>query len=263
MTKAGNQCSRQVKLPATHYHLDPTPVLYCHQHKEVISSQTGFYVRKAGSEDRFVDFSHYIPKYLQVDTELALRVEMEKATSSTDVPGYIYTYEILDAEKSDVIQLKVGRAVNLNKRLGQWGKQCSSKEQILRGWWPGTVEDDDGTGGSLLKGNIKPGKPGPFCHRAERLVHIELADLSLHAPYLNPDWPNNTSDPSPSVGAANSPKKTTTKDSETTCLDCGVVHKEIFTFPRPGTGRYKGREWDLIVKPVIEKWGRFLEEYYT
>ena len=58
MTKAGKQCSRQVKLPATHSHLDPTPVLYCHQHKEVmISAQTGFYVRKAGNADRFVEFS--------------------------------------------------------------------------------------------------------------------------------------------------------------------------------------------------------------
>lgn len=58
MTKAGKQCSRQVKLPATHSHLDPTPVLYCHQHKEVmITAQTGFYVRKAGSADRFVEFS--------------------------------------------------------------------------------------------------------------------------------------------------------------------------------------------------------------
>ena len=168
---------------------------------------------------------------------------MEKATSLADVPGYIYTFEIrgnvvscssthepvhiddvdsADAKRSDMIHLKVGRTTNLVKRLDQWDKQCGSKIQIPRGWWPGTVEDDDGTGGSLLKGNIKAGDPGPFCHRVERLVHIELTDLSLHAPYLNPDWPNNTCDPSPSVGATNSPKKTTRKE---TCLDCecGIV----------------------------------------
>jgi hypothetical protein len=260
MTKAGKQCSRQVKLPATHSHLDPTPVLYCHQHKEVmITAQTGFYVRKAASADRFVEFSRmrtlnvkeghaclisfrfadYIPKYLQVDTQLALRVEMEKATSLADVPGYIYTFEIrgnvvpvlvpheqrawmmfnfADLKRPDVIQLKVGRAVNLVKRLDQWDKQCGSKIQIPRGWWPGTVEDHDGTGGSLLKGNIKAGDPGPFCHRVERLVHIELTDLSLHAPYLNPGWPNNTPDPSSSAGATSPPKKTAAK--ETICLDC-------------------------------------------
>lgn len=116
-----------------------------------------------------------------------------------------------DPKRPDVIQLKVGRAVNLTKRLDQWDKQCGSKIQIPRGWWPGTVEDE--TGGSLLKGNIKAGDPGPFCHRIERLVHIELTDLSLHAPYLNPGWPNKTCDP-----ATRFPKKTTTKD--TTCFDC-------------------------------------------
>ncbi|KAH0830323.1 hypothetical protein J3R83DRAFT_1694 [Lanmaoa asiatica] len=250
MTKTGKQCSRQVKLPATHSILDPTPVLYCHQHRERMkAAQTGFYV---GNADKYVEFSHYIPEYLQMDTQLALRVEMEKATSSADVPGYIYTFEIRDPKRPDVIQLKVGRAVNLIKRLDQWDKQCGSKIQIPRGWWPGTVEDN-GTGTSLLKGNIKAGDPGPFCHRVERLVHIELADLSLHAPYLNS---NNISYSGTSLS-----KKTTAK--ETACFDCGVVHREIFTFPRPEKGEYKGKEWDLIVKPVIEKWGRFVKEYYT
>lgn len=72
MTKAGKQCSRQVKLPATHSLLDPTPVLYCHQHKEaMISAQTGFYVRKAGNADRFVEFSRMrILKVKQSDGRL-------------------------------------------------------------------------------------------------------------------------------------------------------------------------------------------------
>ncbi|KAI9568991.1 hypothetical protein HD554DRAFT_2094419 [Boletus coccyginus] len=259
MTKAGRQCFRQVKLSAMHCMLDPTPVLYCHQHKEgMITAQTGFYVRRVGNADRFVEFNYYIPKYLQADTQLALRVEMEKATSLADVPGYIYTFEIRDPKRPDVIQLKVGRAVNLVKRLDQWDKQCGSKTQIPRGWWPGTVDDDDdGTAGSLLKGNMKAGDPGPFCHRVERLVHIELTDLSLHAPYLNPGWSSSTRDP----GATTSPKKTTAKES--TCLDCGAVHREVFAFPRPVKGEYKGKEWDLIVKPVIEKWGKFVKEYYT
>lgn len=36
----------------------------------------------------------WIPSYLQPDTQVSLRVEMEKSRSRSDVPGYIYTFEI-------------------------------------------------------------------------------------------------------------------------------------------------------------------------
>lgn len=36
----------------------------------------------------------YIPPYLHPDTQVALRVEMEKPRSQSDVEGYIYTFEI-------------------------------------------------------------------------------------------------------------------------------------------------------------------------
>ena len=32
----------------------------------------------------------------------------------------------------------------------------------------------------------------------------------------------------------------------------GAVHKEIFSFPRAKTGPYKVKEWEKIVKPVID-----------
>ncbi len=38
-------------------------------------------------------------------------------------------------------------------------------------------------------------------------------------------------------------------------------HQEIFSFDRVTKGRYKGKEWEEIVKPVIEKWGGFVEAY--
>lgn len=38
------------------------------------------------------------------------------------------------------------------------------------------------------------------------------------------------------------------------------MHKEIFTFTRVQKGRLKGHEWDRVVQPVIERWGRFVEE---
>ena len=41
----------------------------------------------------------------------------------------------------------------------------------------------------------------------------------------------------------------------------GTMHKEIFEFKRPKKGRYKGKEWELLVKPIIEKWGDYVENY--
>lgn len=38
------------------------------------------------------------------------------------------------------------------------------------------------------------------------------------------------------------------------------MHKEIFTFTRVQKGKMKECEWNLIVKPVIERWGRFVDE---
>jgi hypothetical protein len=38
-------------------------------------------------------------------------------------------------------------------------------------------------------------------------------------------------------------------------------HQEIFSFERVMEGRYKGKEWEKIVKPVVEKWGGFVEGY--
>lgn len=104
---------------------------------------------------------------------------MEKPASVADVPGYIYCYEIRDPKTPNEVQLKVGRAVNMVKRLDEWSKQCVSKEVVLRGWWPGKILDDDGTGPSLLKGRIQAGDKGKFCHRLERMSGANLNATTL------------------------------------------------------------------------------------
>lgn len=87
---------------------------FCFQHsKEMMgpSRPSGYYARKNGEWVVFAGklliyhchlrclftrfgLSDYIPEYLQLETQLALRVEMEKVRSQSDVPGYIYTFEI-------------------------------------------------------------------------------------------------------------------------------------------------------------------------
>ena len=126
---------------------------------------------------------------------------MEKPASLADKDGYIYAYEIrststppstfpqpkltrclknVDPNTPKEIHIKVGRAINLVKRLDEWGKQCVSREVILRGWWPGTVEDNDQDSNnsvngsvSLMKGRIKPGEKGKYCHRLEREFRVQ------------------------------------------------------------------------------------------
>ncbi|KAF9244252.1 hypothetical protein BU15DRAFT_42145 [Melanogaster broomeanus] len=264
MKKSDERCKNPVKLPPTHPHLGPTLAVYCHIHKKDMITMSGFYVQRPGRADKFVDFNDYIPKYLQADTQARLRQHMEKPPSSADESGYIYAFEIRDSKRPDVIQIKVGRAGVLNKRLHQWSKACGSQEQILRGWWPRTVESDDVTA-SLITGNIEPGRSGLFSHHVERLVHLELADLSVHLPYLEPDWPNsNKSDESLSA-ASNviASRRKTRRVPAKPCIGCGTVHQEIFTFQRPEEGQYKEMEWQLIIRPVIKKWGKFMEEYYA
>ncbi|KAJ7221751.1 hypothetical protein GGX14DRAFT_532522 [Mycena pura] len=280
-TKAGTRCTREVKSrgPAFSYRLTGDDVdidgnpssegaveRFCHQHiKDFIGgagAATGFYARKWMGED-------FIPPYLSPETQVALRVEMEKTRSPKDVEGYIYTFEIRDPESSQ-IQLKTGRTTHLVRRLGQWTKQCSSKEHVLRGWYPGGVDPDTGLPStSLMKGRVDAGNKGPSCHRIERLIHLELADLVVEGQYLKPNWRSFKKGQPPAVPVdVDSPPSTPKKKpaaaamgSGPKCPDCGTQHKEIFTFTRVKKGLYKGKEWEGIVKPVVERWSNFVEEY--
>jgi hypothetical protein len=128
----------------------------------------------------------------------------------------------LEQNQEDKVKLKVGRAVNLVKRIDQWGKQCGSKEQVLRGCWPD--EEDSASKRSLLKGVFMAGEKGSYCHRLERLVHLELADLSVNAPYLDPHFPkvteSNTSSPSATSGSDRVRKSERLKKQSKPCADC-------------------------------------------
>ncbi|KAJ7460995.1 hypothetical protein B0H11DRAFT_2057698 [Mycena galericulata] len=291
-TKAGKRCTREVKSrgPAFSYRpveddfdVDGNPgsegtvERFCHQHiKDFIGgvgSVTGFYARKwmGEGQDRgdevWVSFADFIPSYLSPETQVALRVEMEKARSPKDTEGYIYTFEIRDPDSSQ-IKLKTGRTTHLVHRLDQWNKQCSSKEQVLRGWFPGGVDPETGLPAtSLMKGRVDAGSKGASCHRLERLIHLELADLVAEGQYLKPNWKSFKKGQPPLVDIGSPPSTPNKKPAAAAlgtgpkCPDCGKQHKEIFTFTRVKKGPYKGKEWESIVKPVVERWGRFVEEH--
>lgn len=122
-----------------------------------------------------------------------------------------------------------------------------------------------------MKGRVKAGDKAPWCHRmgkrftgyflkdsitisfriSERLIHLELADLVATGIYLDSSWPH--------PAQANVRTGSDVKKPEL-CADCGTLHKEIFSFKRL-KGHRKGKEWELVVQPVIERWGTFVAQY--
>jgi hypothetical protein len=97
----------------------------------------------------------------------------------------------------------------------------------------------------------------------ERLIHIELGDLTCSCVYLDPSWPNvdTATSASPSAVAVKASTSKSENGSVQPCVDCGSIHKEIFEFRRWKQGENKGKEWDNLVKPVVERWGKFVELY--
>jgi hypothetical protein len=135
---------------------------------------------------------------------------------------------VIEPDTPDKVHLKVGRSVGFVKRIDQWGRQCRSKEPVLRGWWPNTQAD-----ASLLKGRVKAGEKGMWCHRLEQLIHLELADLVVRGVYLESDFRvrrgcGGTSTPATaSLSAGRTPKKLSVgsprriqKKARTPCVDC-------------------------------------------
>ncbi|KAI0261049.1 hypothetical protein BC834DRAFT_897807 [Gloeopeniophorella convolvens] len=246
VTNAGRQCRKMVKM-AEESVGDP----FCHMHKKTMLSDnlTGFTDRKEGMT--FIKYEDWIPSYLSTGVQASLRSVLQAEAAPSDVPGYIYAFEILDPADKEYVHIKVGRTTNLNRRMDQWGKQCGSKEQVLRGYWPGGM----GRAGVPVKGLVHAGPKGPWCHRLEHLVHVELRDLVNHKQYLEDAYPNIDAE---KEDWNENPKKAIEAKP---CPDCGTKHQEIFSFKRPTKGRYKGKEWEVIVKPVIEKWGGFVEAY--
>lgn len=119
----------------------------------------------------------------------------------------------------------------------------------------------------MLTGMMRQGKPAKFCHRLERLIHLELADLSLNAPYLDPE-------------EKDAVHKMATQ-SRKQCIDCELsksqlmhfariysspkgkkLHQEIFSFRQAKSGPHQGKEYEMV-KEVVDRWGLFVNEFLS
>jgi hypothetical protein len=110
-----------------------------------------------------------------------------------------------------------------------------------------------------------------------------LADLVAEGQYLRPNFKSFKKGQPPVVDVGSPPSTPNKKPAAAAlgsgpkCPDCtsyisfnrcilskpqgGTQHKEIFTFTRVKKGPYKGKEWEGIVKPIVERWGQFVEEH--
>ncbi|KAG8742380.1 hypothetical protein FRC10_001602 [Ceratobasidium sp. 414] len=147
----------------------------------------------------------------------------------------------------------------MTKRLDEWERQCPSKRIVLRGSWPPCTSGGDEDGSqyvngavSMLRGTIKPGKAVEYPRRIE-----ELEDVASNSLHLNPEFMNPEGAGSQMAASRRKPSKVERKP----CIDCKKTHREIFTFKRVTSGELKGKEWESVVQPIIEKWGAFVAEY--
>lgn len=171
---------------------------FCFQHIKAINAPAGFVL--PGQAQRYISFAEWLPSDVISDaTQAKLRKAMEARPSAADrgEQGYIYIYELRAAGDDSHIVLKVGRAVNVFRRIDQWRAQCESKEPLLRSFQPSAPSQ------SFLAGAAAVHVPGiALAHRWEKLVHLELSDRG--------------------------------ERSREQCESCGAVHKEIFRMKRAG-----------------------------
>ncbi|KAK7206783.1 meiotically up-regulated gene 113-domain-containing protein [Myxozyma melibiosi] len=101
-----------------------------------------------------------------------LAAELNKPISQADEAGYIYIYELQPSKPHDranldanaLLFLKIGRTVNVPRRIEQWSRQCSHAV-LLTGHFPSPPPP--------TAAHAKGAKCAAV-HRAERLIHLDL-----------------------------------------------------------------------------------------
>ncbi|KAL0932694.1 uncharacterized protein CTRU02_211657 [Colletotrichum truncatum] len=176
------------------------------------------------SQSQTAQYLSLIPPTTDPQTASALMAELARPYGSSEEPGYIYMFWIMPTSKkagapvndarslltppspargggrqrrtSDVVSsvanaskgsadnkmlIKIGRAANVQRRMQQWSRQCSYDVEVLR-YYPYIP------GASQASGE-QP-RMTPHVHRVERLIHIELSGMGLHAGPISCDGCN-------------------------------------------------------------------------
>jgi hypothetical protein len=154
---------------------------------------------------------------------------MEKPISESDESGFIYAYRLPENEiHSQYTLYKVGRTINVWKRLYQWDKQCKYRPELIVTFpkIESSSFNKKNTHDELEIINCK------YVHRAERLIHIEL--------------------------------KARFKADIEKCKNCGSMHQEWFKVTNLDSSIITNgmHGWDEIHK-IIVHWISYIEKVYA
>ena len=207
--------------------------VYCFQHVAEVNKTPGFYASTSkanpASQRTFVSFRDWFTTVeINALTQALLRKRMAEPLTDADrvERGYIYIYELRDRSTATHLCLKVGRATNVFRRLGEWRSQCQSKDPLLRSFHPSASQQ------GVIPGIHSAGVSGvPLSHRWEALVHVELRGIGHRI--------------------------------DEVCRDCGTRHRELFMIPRwlghrDESHRLQQNGFDLVERVVL-KWMRFVQ----
>ncbi|KAG9125415.1 hypothetical protein FRC07_007690 [Ceratobasidium sp. 392] len=240
ITQAGHQCSRNEQTSGLEF---------CWQHKGKarVKAEPESLPPVMSVKHEVVDFEEWIPQDLSQATRTALMSKLTSPPSDNEYPGYVYAFEIIDPDTPHEVHFKVGFSNNIARRLGEWRRQCPSKKIIYRACWPPNLGDDSYVRNvsSQLVGAIQPGKPTKYPKLIERLVHIELQDVEANSLHLPPKFRGQSK-----------------VRMRARCVDCGRMHKEIFTFKRHPRLEFQGMEFENAVLEVLMRWGAVVSKHF-
>ena len=140
-----------------------------------------------------------IPSYVGAHARKSICKALKKGPSRADEPGYIYAFRVHgrlsfysyfsvlslspDTSRPDIIRIKVGRTNDIVRRYKEHRRHCPSLRPTLLGYYPSNGENRL----DLAAGRLRPNKKTRSSHLLERVVHRELTDVAIHAPYLSPN----------------------------------------------------------------------------
>ncbi|KAL0949051.1 hypothetical protein HGRIS_009144 [Hohenbuehelia grisea] len=226
-------------------------VRYCHQHATRAAEQNLASVECGISLDERLE--KWLPKYLRPEAKKKLLKVMKEGPRPKEAPGYIYSIHYVD--QGEQLQLKIGRTKDVRRRLRDWRKQCKT-EMTLFGVHP--LEEEINNNASL-RSTSRPrevprlGEPVRNSKLLERLVLLEMIDIASSQAHLMPTWPA-------VEGSALVSPLARPSQSDLQCPGCKKTHVEMFSIARFTEKASRGREWELIILPVIQRWERFISD---